>query len=50
VWGRAFKLRVEHLTDAPAAGPYEALDSAELDELMTALEPLAAQLLAAQPW
>jgi hypothetical protein len=48
--GRAVKQRVEDLTDDLAAGPYEALDSAELDELMTALEPLAAQLLAAQPW
>ena len=48
--GRAVKQRVEELTDDLAARPYEILDAAELDELMTALEPLAALLLAAQDW
>src|SRR4051812_29328398 len=46
--GRAVKQRIEALTDDLAAKPYEALDRAELDELMTTLEPLAALLLAAQ--
>jgi hypothetical protein len=46
--GRAAKRRVEAHTDALAAGPYESLEPAELDELMTALEPLAALLIAAQ--
>ena len=48
--GRAVKQRVEALTDDLAAQPYECLESGELDELMTALEPLAALLLAAQEW
>jgi len=48
--GRAVKQRVEALTDDLAAKPYECLESAELDELVAALEPLAALLLAAQPW
>lgn len=46
--GRAVKQRVEALTDDLAAKPYESLAPDELDELMTALEPLAALLLAAQ--
>jgi hypothetical protein len=46
--GRAVKERVEALTDDLAARPYESLAPEELDELMTALEPLAARLLAAQ--
>jgi hypothetical protein len=46
--GRAVKQRVEALTDDLAAKPYEILEPAELDELMAALEPLAALLLAAQ--
>jgi hypothetical protein len=46
--GRAVKQRVEDRTDDLAAAPYEILDPGELDELMTALEPLAALLLAAQ--
>src|SRR6188472_4356454 len=46
--GRAVKRRVEELTDDLAAKPYEVLEPAELDELMTTLEPLAARLLAAQ--
>jgi len=46
--GRAVKRRVEDLTDDLAATPYEVLQPSELDELMAALEPLAAKLLAAQ--
>lgn len=46
--GRAVKQRVEALTDDLSAKPYESLDPSELDELMGALEPLAALLLAAQ--
>jgi hypothetical protein len=48
--GRAVKQRVEDLTDDLAAKPYEILTFDELDELTTALEPLAALLVAAQPW
>src|SRR6188472_3744905 len=46
--GRALKRRVEALTDDLAAKPYERLEPGELDELIATLEPLAAQLLAAQ--
>ena len=46
--GRAVKRRVEALTDELAAAPYARLTPAELDELVAALEPLAALLLAAQ--
>jgi hypothetical protein len=46
--GRAVKRRVEELTDDLAAKPYESLDPAELDDLMTTLDPLATLLLAAQ--
>jgi hypothetical protein len=46
--GGAVKQRVEALTDDLAAKPYESLAPDELDELMAALEPLAALLLAAQ--
>jgi hypothetical protein len=46
--GRQVKNRIETLTDELAAAPYEALDAAELDELIAALEPLARQLNAAQ--
>jgi hypothetical protein len=46
--GAAVKQRVEALTDRLAARPYECLSSDELDELMTALEPLAVLLLSAQ--
>ena len=46
--GRAVKQRVESLTDDLAARPYEILEPDELAELITALEPLAALLLAAQ--
>jgi hypothetical protein len=48
--GRAVKQRVEALTDDLAAKPYEFLQPGELDELVAALEPLAALLLAAQDW
>jgi hypothetical protein len=48
--GRAVRDRVESLTDDLAAPPYESLEARELDELMTALEPLAALLVAAQDW
>ncbi|HET7486671.1 MAG TPA: hypothetical protein VFJ85_01995 [Acidimicrobiales bacterium] len=48
--GRAVKQRVEALTDTLATKPYEILDPDELQELATALEPLAALLLAAQDW
>ncbi len=50
VAGRTLRERVEGLTDDLAAKPYESLDPAELEELMTALEPLATLLLAAQEW
>ena len=33
-----------------AAAPYESLRPEKLDELMAALEPLAARLVAAQDW
>ena len=46
--GRAVKQRVESITDDLAAKPYDSLGPDELDELMAALEPLAALLLAAQ--
>jgi hypothetical protein len=45
--GRALKQRVEALTDDLAWKPYEALDAGEL---VATLQPLAALLLAAQPW
>jgi hypothetical protein len=48
--GRAVKQRVEALTDALAARPYEILESEELDELMTALDPLAELLIAEQDY
>jgi hypothetical protein len=48
--GRAVRQRVEALTDALAAKPYERLAPTELDELMATLEPLAALLVAAQDW
>lgn len=48
--GSAVKQRVEALTDDLAAKPYESLEPSELDELMRALEPMAALLVAAQDW
>jgi catechol 2,3-dioxygenase-like lactoylglutathione lyase family enzyme len=46
--GRQVKDRLEALTDDLAAAPYDALDPAELDELIAALGPLAQKLVAAQ--
>jgi catechol 2,3-dioxygenase-like lactoylglutathione lyase family enzyme len=46
--GRQVKSRVEALTDELAVVPYEVLDTAEVDELIAALEPLAHELVAAQ--
>jgi hypothetical protein len=46
--GREVKNRVETLTDELAVAPYEVLDTAELDELIAALEPLSQKLVAAQ--
>jgi hypothetical protein len=46
--GRAVKQRVEDRTDELAAPPYQSLEPDELDELMAALDPLAALLVAAQ--
>lgn len=45
--GRAVKQRIEELTDAAAAAPYESLAPAELDELIASLEPITAALTAA---
>jgi hypothetical protein len=48
--GRGVKQRVEARTDDLAAAPYEHVASAEIDELVVILTPLAALLRAAQPW
>ena len=45
--GRQTKQRIEALTDELAAPPYAALSPAELDELVAALEPITATLVAA---
>lgn len=45
--GRATKDRIESLTDALAAAPYDGLETAELDELILVLEPIAHRLDAA---
>ncbi|GAB2891435.1 hypothetical protein GCM10027074_69530 [Streptomyces deserti] len=45
--GRETKQRIEALTDELAALPYDALSPAELDELVTELEPITATLLPA---
>ncbi|MER8010844.1 MarR family transcriptional regulator [Streptomyces sp. NPDC094149] len=45
--GRATKERIEALTDELATPPYDALSRAELDELITELEPITATLVAA---
>ncbi|MGO4258241.1 SCO6745 family protein [Marmoricola sp. RAF53] len=42
--GRATKGRIEERTDALAEAPYEALETAELAELISLLEPVAARL------
>lgn len=44
--GRETKQRIEALTDELAAPPYDALSPAELDELITELEPITATLVA----
>jgi hypothetical protein len=44
--GCAVKGRIEALTDTLAEAPYDGLDQAELDELMTVLEPISARLRA----
>jgi len=46
--GRKIKDRIETLTDELAAVPYGVLSTAEVAELIAALEPLAAALIAAQ--
>jgi hypothetical protein len=48
--GREAKHRVEALTDDLAAKPYDCLAPHDLEELMAALEPMAALLVAAQDW
>ncbi|MBM7857133.1 SCO6745 family protein [Lentzea nigeriaca] len=45
--GRETQQRIEALTDDLAAAPYESLSPAELDELITELEPISAKLAAA---
>lgn len=45
--GAATKARIEERTDTLAAATYDALTPAELDQLITALEPLSATLAAA---
>ncbi len=40
--GRAIKQRIEALTDELAAPPYDVLSAAELDQLITGLEPIVA--------
>jgi hypothetical protein len=45
--GRETQQRIEALTDELAAPPYDALSPAELDELIAALEPITAKLVAA---
>jgi hypothetical protein len=44
--GRETKQRIEALTDELAAPPYDFLSSTELDELVTALEPITATVVA----
>src|SRR6201996_4763201 len=45
--GRETKQQIEALTDELAVAPFEAMPPAELDELMAALEPITARLVAA---
>ena len=45
--GRETKRRIEAVTDELAAPPYDALPPTELDELIAALEPITAALVAA---
>lgn len=44
--GRATKSRIEALTDALAAAPYDGLEPLELDQLITLLEPISDRLQA----
>lgn len=46
--GRATKARIESLTDALAAAPYDGLDPRELEQLITLLEPLSERLRAVE--
>ncbi|MET9224360.1 MarR family transcriptional regulator [Lentzea sp. NPDC003310] len=45
--GRVLQQGIEDLTDELAAAPYDALSPAELDELVAALDPVSARLVAA---
>lgn len=45
--GRAVRERVESLTDLLAEPPYDALEQAELDDLVASLDPIARRLRAA---
>ena len=45
--GRETKQRIEAVTDALAAAPYDALSPAELDELIAVLTPITEVLVAA---
>ena len=45
--GRETKQRIEDLTDELAAAPYDALSTAELDEMVAELAPITATLVAA---
>jgi hypothetical protein len=45
--GRAFRERIEALTDEAAAPAYDVLNPSELDELIAGLEPIAAAVQAA---
>jgi hypothetical protein len=42
--GRTTKDRIESLTDALAAAPYDELEPLELDQLIALLEPIASRL------
>jgi len=44
--GRKTKGRIESLTDALAAAPYDELEQGELDDLIGSLEPISARLAA----
>ena len=45
--GRASQARIEAMTDALAAAPYDALEPSEISELIDSLAPIAARLTAA---
>jgi len=42
--GRTTKVRIESLTDALAAAPYDGLEPLELDQLIALLEPISGRL------